>query len=184
MNDYFLHQSKFIEENVEDIKIDLDIAHRLIKEIFPDKDSTWAYGFYNIFAITAPSTNFYKIYKELSQVVRSHLGTDQPLWLEAWLNYHSHDELLQWHSHEYDYHGYISIDPKQTKTIFEGYEITNKPGQIYFGPGQRFHKVEQIIPFDGIRTTIGFDIHTIPNNNLVSRYVERPFKNLGLIPLL
>ena len=182
--DYILHQCDYIADNLPDIFEDLRIAHNNFKKLFPNEDSTWSYSKYNIFALTAPSTNFYKIYIELRNVIRTQLGTDRPLWLEAWVNYHKHDEVLDWHHHDFDYHGYISIDPKQSNTVFENYSIKNKPGQIYFGPGNRLHKVEVLESFEGVRTTIGFDVHTIPDSPLIKNYIERPFVNMSLIPLL
>ena len=181
---YTLHQCDYIADNLLDIFEDLRVAHNNFKKLFPNEDSTWAYSKYNIFALTAPSTNFYKIYVELRNVIRTQLGTDKPLWLEAWINYHKHDEVLYWHHHDFSYHGYISIDPKQSNTVFENYSIKNKPGQIYFGPGNRLHKVEVLESFEGVRTTIGFDVHTIPDSPLIKNYVERPFVNMSLIPLL
>jgi hypothetical protein len=183
---YRLYQSNIIVENLDLIKADLDIAHNNFKKLFPESDSTWAYSKYNLFALTAPSTIFYSIYKEMRDLVRSELGNDRPLWFEAWINYIKYEDLkiLDWHDHSYDYHGYISIDPKNTKTMFENYEISNIPGQIYFAEGNRRHKVEAIEPYEGVRTTIGFDIHTIPNSPLISSYVERPFVNMSLMPLV
>lgn len=184
MNDYILHQSQYIVDNKDLIFGDIDIAHRLFKTMFPNEDSTWTYNKYNIFALTAPSTAFYNIYKELRTLVRSQLGNDRPLWFQAWVNYHRPEEVLAWHHHEFDYHGYISLDPKKTNTVFENYTIENKVGQIYFGPGNRYHKVEVLEPFDGHRTTIGFDIHTTPQSPHVRDYIERPFGNMSLMPLL
>jgi hypothetical protein len=182
--DYTLYQSDFIATNLTDIFEDLRIAHENFKKLFPNEDSTWAYSKYNIFALTAPSTNFYKIYTELRTVIRSQLGWDRPLWIEAWLNYHKPNEVLDWHHHDFDYHGYISIDPKKSNTVFETYSIENKPGQIYFGPGHRLHKVEVLESFEGVRTTIGYDVHTTPNSPLIRDYTERPFVNMSLIPLI
>jgi len=180
MTDYTLYQSEFIANNQDLIFEDINRAHNLFREVFPNQDSTWTYHKYNIFALTAPSTAFYQIYTELRNLVRSQLGNDRPLWFQAWINYHQQSELLNWHGHDFDYHGYIAIDPKNTKTVFEGYEIVNKPGQIYFGPGWREHKVEAISPFQGVRTTIGFDIFTTPDDN----HVSHPYTNLSLMPLL
>lgn len=187
MHDYVLYQSSFIKENLEDIFVDLDISHRLFEDTFrsvSNKDSTWSYGMYNVFSLTSPCTNFYHIYKELRNFIRSQLGENRPLWFQAWLNYHTVDQLLDRHHHEFDYHGYISIDPKKTITVFDDYVIENKIGQIYFGPGNRYHRVEALEPFDGVRTTIGFDVHLLPENRLVEQYIERPLGNFGLIPLL
>jgi hypothetical protein len=180
MTDYTLYQSDFIANNQDIIFEDINRAHMLFKDIFPNHDSTWSYHKYNVFALTAPSMAFYKIYTELRDLIRGQLGDDRPLWIQAWLNYHQQSELLKWHGHEFEYHGYIAIDPKNTKTVFDGYEIINKPGQIYFGPGQREHKVEAITPFQGVRTTIGFDVFTL--NELGGN--EHPCSNMGVMPLL
>ena len=75
-------------------------------------------------------------------------------------------------------------DEKNTQTIFDNWTIDNKPGQIYFGPGHAQHEVKVLEPYEGYRTTIGFDIHTIPNSPLISHYEERPFGNMGIMPLL
>jgi hypothetical protein len=180
MTDYTLYQSEFIVNNQDLIFEDITRAHGLFRDVFPHHDSTWGYYKYNIFALTAPSSAFYQIYKELRNLVRGQLGDDRPLWFQAWINYHQQSELLKWHGHEFDYHGYIAIDPKNTKTVFEDYEIINKPGQIYFGPGYREHMVEAITPFQGVRTTIGFDIFTPETINTISR----PHTNMSLMPLI
>jgi len=184
MNDYILHQSQYIVDNTTEIFTSLDVAHTHFKTLFPENDSTWSYEKYNIFSLTAPSTVFYYIYKELRDLVRSQLGNDRPLWIQAWLNYHRPHEALTRHSHAFDYHGYISLEPKKTNTVFDDYVIENKTGQIYFGPGGRYHSVEVLEPFNGYRTTIGFDVHTTPVSRLITSYVERPFINMSLIPLL
>lgn len=181
--DYFLHQSEYIVNNQNNIFEDLRVAHANFERLFPHEDSTWAYAKYNIFALTSPSTSFYNIYSELRQVIRSKLGWEQPLWLEAWVNYHRPDQVLDWHNHNYGHHGYIAIDPKNTRTVFEDYSIDNKVGQIYFGPGNRMHKVEVLEDYEGYRTTIGFDVHSLPQVKHVE-YTERPFINMSLIPLL
>ena len=184
--DYILWQSPTIVKHLDLMKDDLDIAHRLFKKCFPDKDqdSTWTYTSYNIFAFTAPSSAFYQLYKELRNLIRGQLGDDRELWVQAWVNYHTDDKLIHRHHHDFDYHGYISIDPKNTKTVFDDYEVINKPGQIYFGPGHRYHHVEAIEPFEGIRTTIGFDVHSTPQSPFITEYIERPFSNMGLFPLI
>lgn len=184
MSDYIIHQSEYIVKHYNTILTDLEIAHKEFKKLFPDNDSTWSYSVYNIFALTAPSSRFYDVYKELRNLIRSHLGEERPLWIQAWLNYHKQDEVLDWHEHGFDYHGYISIDPKKTKTLFPTYEIDNKCGQIYFGPGHRQHKVEVLEPYNDYRLTIGFDVHSLPDSPYVNMYEEKPFKNMSLIPLL
>jgi hypothetical protein len=187
INDYTLYKSNYIVENQSAIVADLELSLKLFHQMFasiPDADSTWSYDRYNIFALTAPSTALYEVYKEMRTLVRNQLGNTRPLWFEAWANFHKPDQVLDWHTHNYDYHGYISIDPKKTNTVFENYLIENKVGQIYFGPGHRHHKVEVLENFEDYRITIGFDVHCIPESKLILEYVERPFRNLSLMPLL
>ena len=79
-------------------------------------------------------------------------------WFQSWLNFHSKDDVLDWHNHKWPYHGYICIDPKNSRTIFENYSIKNEIGNIYLGRGHRKHKVEVLEDYDDFRITIGFDI--------------------------
>lgn len=48
------------------------------------------------------------------------------IWMQAWLNYHDHDQVLDWHNHSAPYHGYISIEPQDTTTEFGDWEIKMK----------------------------------------------------------
>ena len=83
-------------------------------------------------------------------------------------------QVLDWHGHDWPYHGYISVDPKKTDTVFETYRIKNELGNIYIGPGHRMHKVEVIHPFDTPRITLGFDITDEP---------DFPFDHFSLMPI-
>jgi hypothetical protein len=86
---------------------------------------------------------------------------------------------LSWHTHFSRWHGYVSIDPKKTKTVFRNYEINNEIGNIYFGPGESQHAVEILEDYDGERITIGFDVTDNPNEH---RSPGVPV-SLGWIPL-
>ena len=95
---------------------------------------------------------------------------------------HKPDQVLNWHDHKFDYHGYVSIDPKDSITKFHDpntnvrYEIKNEVGNIYFGPGwDRKHKVCVNENYSGNRITLGYDIHTQP---------DLPDDQFSLIPLL
>lgn len=175
MSDYKIHKSQTVIDNQEYMIRDLYVAHEYFKRQFPKQDSTWGYSYYNIFAATSPSPTFYNLYKELTSLVREYVGDDRPLWIQSWLNFHMPNEVLDWHGHAWPYHGYISIDPKNTKTVFDGYEIKNEVGNIYIGPGYRQHKVEVIETFDTPRITLGFDIHESP---------AKPYDQFSLVPLL
>ena len=121
-----------------------------------DADPTWTYDRYNLFGLTSPTKVFYDLFKELRGFVYDY--TDGDLWMQSWVNYHNPDQLLQWHNHDWPIHGYICVNPHLTKTVFDGYEIENRIGDVYIGPGNRYHRVEMIEPFYTPRITIGFDI--------------------------
>ena len=138
-----------------------------------DADPTWTYDRYNVFGLTSPTKVFYDLFKELRGFVYDY--TDGDLWMQSWVNYHMPDQLLKRHNHTWPIHGYICINPHLTKTCFDEYEIQNRIGDVYIGPGGRYHEVKLIEPFYTPRITIGFDI------------TDRPTKatgNLGMIPFI
>jgi hypothetical protein len=182
MRDYIVHKSQTIIDNQELIIRDLRVAHGYFKQHFPNRDSTWTYNYYNIFATTAPSSIFYELYKELNKVIRDYIGDDRPLWMQSWLNFHMPNEVLEWHDHAWPHHGYISIDPKKTKTVFKEYEIINEVGNIYLGPGNREHKVEILEDFDTPRITLGFDI--LAAQGRAHETAAKPFEQFSLVPIL
>ena len=184
MRDYFIYQSEYIQNNIADIIIHTQLAHQTFEKLFPDTDSTWSYDRYNIFSLAGPSRVFYNVFKELQSVITQQLGTDNELWIQSWVNYMSYEELdrLDWHGHAFDYHGYISIDPKNTYTDFKDYAIENKAGQIYFGPGYRSHKVVAHEKYEGTRITLGFDVVSTNNNGFVKN-IHLPWDNASFIPL-
>lgn len=138
------------------------------------------YRFYNVFNLTSPSPLFWFLLKEISFVVRTELKSDAPMWMQCWMNMHKPNEVLGWHDHHFPYHGYISIDPKDSVTQFKEddlrYDIKNEVGNIYFGPGwKRMHRVVVNNEYDGPRITLGFDITLEPN---------LPDDQFSIIPLL
>lgn len=157
MLDYKLFQSNYVVDNQQSFIEHCDF----VKLQNLNKDLTKSYYEYNIFSATAGSLYFYNLFKELRDIIRTELPTG-PLWMQAWLNYHTQEQVLDWHNHDWEYHGYISIDPKITFTEFENYSVENKVGQIYFGPGRRLHRVKTAVPFDDHRITIGYDITADP----------------------
>ena len=152
-----LYQHKLIK--------DCHKVHSVFKNVFPKGDSTWFYKYYNVFCATSPDPVWYNIFTDLKTVVREFVGHKDPLWLQSWLNFHEEHEVLDWHNHFWDYHGYISIDPKNSFTDFGEYKIKNIPGNIYIGPGHREHKVCVENSFsNGPRITLGFDIRDKPGS--------------------
>jgi len=177
--EYKLYQSNLIKNNHQAFINDCKTSYHFIKKEY-GWDTTWEYHKYNIFSLTSSNLLFYKLYKELNYYIRSFVGDGRPLWMQSWLNYHEGKEVeqkLKLHGHPWDYHGYISIEPQNTTTVFHtGYEIQNKMGQIYIGKGNGQNNPKQSLthyvkinePYEGVRITIGFDIATIPNEFISS----------------
>ena len=172
--DYKIHKSNTVCQHHAQMITDLHGVHNFFKQTFPDRDSTWSYNFYNIFCVTSPSPLWYDLFVELKSIIRDYVGHDKPLWMQSWLNFHMPDQVLDWHNHEWPYHGYISIDPKNTETIFDNYKVKNELGNIYIGPGNRMHKVEVIESFTTPRITLGFDVHEEP---------DFPYEQFSLMPI-
>ena len=183
MEKYKLYQSKCIINNHNSFIYQCGLAHHRICEFTNDNNSTWDYNKYNIFNITSSSVLFYKLYQELNYYIRDFIGDTRPLWIQCWLNYHKGQEVekeLPMHGHSDQYHGYISINPQNTSTIFNnGLKINNKIGQVYIGPGKNEgntdywdHYVKINKPYNGVRITLGFDICTHPNK--ITNYSNIP----------
>ena len=183
MEKYKLYQSNLIRDNHSLFEFQCKKAHEFILQDYNTNNSTWAYEKYNIFNLTSGSHLFYKLYKELNYHIRSFIGDDRPLWIGSWLNYDAGEKVeqnLKSHYHEGLYHGYISITPQNTKTIFHnGVEIDNKIGQIYVGPGNNhdynnkdwYHYVKITKPYNVIRITLGFDLFTSQNRKLGKTFI-------------
>jgi hypothetical protein len=158
-HNYQIYSSQYIIDHHRLAFYEGKYAHARFRNRFPNNDSsTWTYQNYNIFSLAAGSVFFYKIYKDLIFVIKNHVNTNEPIWFESWLNFHKETEVLDWHNHAFSYHGYISIDPKNTTTEFKNYSIENQIGNIYIGPGRREHRVLVNHPYDGTRITLGFNI--------------------------
>ena len=155
---YRVYRSDTIVKNYESMLAEIQQGLFIFDQEFVNKDSTWSFKFYNTFSLTAPSLHFHKLLTELKGVIREYAGHDRPLWMQSWINRHMPDQVLDWHDHMWPFHGYISIDPKLSKTVFEDYAINNKIGNIYIGPGNRKHKVEVLETFYTPRITLGFDV--------------------------
>jgi hypothetical protein len=153
--EYKVYQSDLIINNNKEFIDDCYKAVDRFNLIFKNKSSTWTYTLYNVFSLSAGSILFYNLYKELTQLIRSYSGTNEELWFQSWINFHKSNEVLDWHNHQYcKFHGYLSIDPKNSKTVFDNYEILNSIGSIYIGKAKLnnkdlLHKVVVLEPYDG-----------------------------------
>lgn len=150
--------------------------------LFPNKSSTWTFQSYNTFALTAGIPVYHRLYHELMAVIRGFAGHGDPLWFQSWINFHRPEEVLKWHGHRNCvYHGYISIRPHRTKTVFEAYEIANEVGNLYITRQVLKHKVEVVEPFDSPRITIAFDVFN--ERNIEQIYAENKYVNLSVLPV-
>ena len=183
-NNYLIHQSKLIEDNAKLFYKECLEGKKRHKIIFPNEQSTtWNYRKYNAFSLTAGSPIFYNLFGELKKIIFEYCGTKQPLWFQSWLNIHEEDEVLDWHSHfGSSAHGYISINPEKTKTVFDDYEIDNKVGQIYIGESKKRHKVVVLDGFKKKRITIAFDVLNLKTFKEVKNKDHNDI-NLSMFPL-
>jgi len=169
-------KSEIITKNQELFIDKCNEAYKKITKIINSKETTWNYGLYNIFSVTAGDEYFYKLFLEIKNLIKEYHSKNETLWMQSWINYHKSNEVLDWHNHIWLIHGYVSIDPKKTKTIFEdGTEIVNEIGNIYIGPCHLRHKVVIDKPFEGNRITLGFDVI----NNSYKKYNDK----ISFIPL-
>ena len=192
---YRIYNSEFIAKNINMIRYEGNLHHANYRELFKvsKKGSTWDYGMYNIFSLASGSGSvlFYQIYKELLFVIKDYLKDQHSseddyssnLWFQSWLNYHKQNEVLDWHDHKFPFHGYISIDPKDSTTEFKNYSIKNKIGNIYIGQGHRQHRVVVDTPYNGTRITLGYDIATVKATEMSKTFDVNKF-NLGFIPII
>lgn len=182
-----------IEQNITDIKRITSLGVDKYKRKFGasnyavgTNNITWQFGNYNMFGVNSCNQWFYDIYTSLISTIREYhklanIEIPPQLWLQTWINSHKPNQVLKTHNHEWPLHGYISIEPKKSDTVFtdkpngtELYRINNKVGQIYLGPGSRFHHVEVLEPFEGERITFGFDLE----------HRDRIFDNIGFMPII
>jgi hypothetical protein len=180
---YKLHEIKYIEENKEQFVRECYDAIKRFNVMFPNSSSTWAYRSYNTFSLTAGSLLFYRVFKDLKAIVRDYKGTDEPLWIQSWINFHSADEVLASHNHiESDFHGFFSVEPFDTKTVFEDVEIENKTGLLYIGSSYKMHEVVVVKPFTGKRITIAFDVFSAEAMKKIIEKYDNDI-NLSFIPI-
>jgi hypothetical protein len=169
-NNLIIYKSQLITNNHKQFIEECYFAYDKISNKLNTKETTWTYREYNLFSIMSGSILFYKLFSELQKIIKAYHLKDSPLWMQSWLNFHKSNEVLDWHNHEWPFHGYISIDPKSTTTVFKEYEVKNEIGNIYIGPGNILHKVRVDEEYSSPRITIGFDVtdEAKLNNNMFS----------------
>jgi hypothetical protein len=183
---YMLFKSNYIAGNLDEILQHTDVLAKTLQQKLQSASSnvTWLYKEYNVFAYASGSSAYFSIYRDLIKCIEvfcdEHQVPTHNLWMRNWLNFHDYNEVLELHGHDVMHHGYVSIEPQSTETIFvdghgiEQYKIINKPGQIYLGPGRRNHYVKNLQPYSNKRITLGLDLE----NTIV------PGINLGCMPVI
>ena len=180
MSDFQVYESEIVKSRHSDMSgfIDMVANNPPQQDVFVN-EFTWNYERYNVFGLLSTTPDVYDLYCELNAIVYDFLDDQKvdttQVWMQSWLNYHNPSELLDWHDHKWPYHGYISIRPQNTTTLFEDINILNEVGNVYIGRGNRKHSVQlnsdQL--FEEKRITIGFDLDI---------NVSRISNNIGLIP--
>lgn len=177
---YRLYYSPFILQNHKEFISHSEFAYDLYCNIYKNRESTWGYLKYNIFSLTVGSPLFHTLFQQVTSACRDWYQKDEPLWLQAWINYHTPDEVLKWHRHnDCALHGYVSIDPKNTSTRFEKFSVKNSVGNIYVGPPHLYHEVVVHESFDTPRITLAFQaLDMIEFNNLTKDWDKEKWSGI------
>ena len=183
-HEYSLYQCDYIIKNKDRFIEDAYIAKERFKFNYPEKSSTWFYRYYNATSLFFGSVYYFNFLKNFKKLIRKYVNTRDPLWYQMWLNFDDNNSLLDWHNHqECLIHGYVSIEPQNTITKFEEYEIKNKIGNIYIGKPYKLHKVVSLDFFKDKRITLGFDIIDKHNINIIYKKKGYIDINLSFIPI-
>jgi hypothetical protein len=185
MKDYLVKNFNYINKNKKHFIQYANLANDRFNFAHGKKTFTSLYRYYNFSTLCVGSVYYFKLFYDLQKLIREYSKITKPLWYQCWLNFHKNNEVLNWHDHEEClFHGYVSIDPKKTKTEFEKYTIDNKIGNVYIGPASRKHKVNVLENFDGYRITLGFDVISEKEINMIYKKYGKVDVNLGFIPIV
>lgn len=165
---YKIYKSSTIVEHHDRI-LEASIAIRgsLIEYLSTGDDiattTTWNHHRYNIWTHSmAEDPIFFSVWKDLIEIIKANVPEGaKGAWIQSWLNYDTYESVesnLKHHAHSCPIHGFVSIDPQKTKTVFDNWEIDNEIGNIYIGLGKWFHHVENTGEYNEPRVTIGFDV--------------------------
>jgi len=174
---YIVVNLPYIEENKNHFIEYANLAYKRFQFSYGKTSTTAFYRYYNSISLLVGSKLYYKMFKDVFKIIRKYSKTKKPLWFQCWLNFHTDEELLKWHNHsDALFHGYISIDSKDTETVFEKYKIKNKTGNVYIGPSINHHKVVSKNSFDGKRITIAFDV-------IDEKTIDKLYKKYGEVDM-
>jgi hypothetical protein len=183
-HNYCMYKCNYIIENKDKFIEDANLAYKRFVFNYPKESSTWFYRYYNVTSLLFGSIYYYNFFINFKKLIRRYSNTNKPLWYQSWLNFDDKNKLLDWHEHkECTFHGYVSIDPKETITEFKQYKIKNKIGNVYIGEANKLHKVSLLKQFEGKRITLGFDIIDDKHVKLLYNKVGNIDVNLSFLPI-
>lgn len=169
-DNYKLYHCQFIKNNVKDFISDCNIVYKRFNHQFPNESTTKFFRYYNMEGLSVGLTNFYLLFTNLKKLIRQIVNHNNPLWYQCWINFHEYGKTLDWHTHdECSLHGYLSIDPKDSNTMFKDYSINNEIGKLYLGNPSSPHKVCVNKYYIGHRITIAFDVY---DNNDIQKTIN------------
>lgn len=118
--DYKFYDIKLVKQNqkklIEDAMKAHDRFHFAYGQFLKQINSTSFFRYYSFVSLSAGSSLYYLLFKEIQKNIRKFYKKKGPLWFQCWLNLHKQDQVLEWHNHEdCAFHGYVSIDPKIQK---------------------------------------------------------------------
>ena len=182
--EYMVVNLPYIKKNIDHFNKYAHLAYKRFKFNYGERSPTTFYRYYNCTGLFVGSLMYHKMFKDVFKIIKKFSKTKEPLWFQCWLNMHKENELLKWHNHsESLFHGYVSIDPKNTETVFKNYTIENKIGNVYIGPSKNNHKVVNKNPYSGERITIAFDVIDKKKlKNLYKKYGEVDI-NTSFLPM-
>lgn len=128
------------------------------------------------------STIWQQAFSEIFSCIRHYYAdsSHDTVYFKSWIQRHPDTFIPQWHTHgNADSHGVLSVTDQPTATIYEDFEVVNKPGQIHIGPNIR-HSVRNLAPYNEWRLVIAFsvvlDLMVIDANDIGS-YLPIQLKN-------
>lgn len=184
MKDYLIKNLSYIKKNQKHFIEYANLAYDRFNFAYGNKSTTSFYRYYNFTTLCFGSKFYFKLFYDLQKLIKLYSKNNKLLWYQCWLNFHKENEVLDWHDHkECLFHGYVSIDSKNTVTEFENYKIKNEVGNIYIGPAYRKHKVNVLENFKGNRITLGFDVLSEKEINILYKKYGKINVNLGFIPI-
>ena len=82
---YALFKSDLVVANQEQFILDALCAHKRFETAmsFGKVNSTWAYAYYNLFALTVGSKLFFQLHEQFTALIRNYIGDNRELWFQC-----------------------------------------------------------------------------------------------------